>query len=133
MEADTAELIHSGLKNIAKEIHELKTEDITFKEEIKRVWIENSIDFKRDTNQKFTDTRKKLATQMTRVVKDKQQIEETENWNMEVKDAVLQALETKNTTRQVHRPRGKKSVEQHPNFGLKEEVERNSVSQIAIH
>ena len=66
MEAQTVDLLRSGLKNIIKEIKdfkiELKMEFSTFKEDIKRELKRELEDFSRAINRKLTDTAKELAT-----------------------------------------------------------------------
>ncbi|KAL7398132.1 hypothetical protein ABVT39_004937 [Epinephelus coioides] len=67
MEPEASNVIRSGLKDILKEIQdiksELKPEFTAFKEEINKQMTEELDGSKREINQKLTDTAKELANQ----------------------------------------------------------------------
>ncbi|KAJ4923913.1 hypothetical protein JOQ06_028168 [Pogonophryne albipinna] len=49
-------------------------------------------DFKKGINQKLTETTKELASQATRIELAEQRVSEIEDWDMDVKEALTQAL-----------------------------------------
>ncbi|KAJ4945796.1 hypothetical protein JOQ06_023474 [Pogonophryne albipinna] len=49
-------------------------------------------DFKKGINQKLTETTKELASQATRIKLAEQRVSEIEDWDMDVKEALTQAL-----------------------------------------
>ncbi|KAF0032171.1 hypothetical protein F2P81_014461 [Scophthalmus maximus] len=86
---ESADLLRSGLKNFKIE---LRTEFSTFREDVKKEMKKDLQDFSRDINRKLTDTTTQLATHTERIEAAETTIHETDSWNMEVKDALLQSL-----------------------------------------
>lgn len=106
---------------------ELKTELTTFKEEIKKEMKEELEDFMKNVNQKLMATANKLAKQTTRLDGAEQRVADVESWNMEVKDALLQALKQQRILQdRLTDQEGRNRRNNIRIFGLKEGVEGNS-------
>lgn len=88
----------------------------------------NFEDFKRDINKKFADTEKELASHKARITEAEQRIDETEKWNMDVKEDLLQSLKQQKILQdRLTDQEGRNNIRIN---GLKEGVEGNSVSQL---
>ena len=134
MEAEAAAVIRVGLKDIAKEIQdfktELKTEFTTLKEEIKKEIKEELEVFKTHINQRLTETTTELAAHTTRITEAEQRIEELENWNLEAKEALLQSIKQQRMLREMLTDQeGRNRQNNICIFGLKEGSEGSSVTQ----
>lgn len=107
----------------------MKTEFNAFQEDIKKEMKEELEDFKRDMDQKFTETTKELVTQNARAGGAEQRIGEIESWNMEVKGALLQSLKQQKTLQdRLTDQEGRNRRNNIRIFGLKEGAEGGSVS-----
>lgn len=132
METEAMGALRTGLTYIAKEIQnfktELKSQFVSFKEEIKKEMREELEDFKKGINQKLTETTKELASQATRIELAEQRVSEIEDWDMDVKEALTQALKQQ----RVLQNRDQEGRNRRNNiciFGLAEGAEGTSTTQ----
>ncbi|KAJ4946175.1 hypothetical protein JOQ06_023845 [Pogonophryne albipinna] len=88
--------MRSGLEAISKEIRNLKTEikkdSTTLKEQVTDDVKSEINELKREMYQQLSANTKTLQAQGSRIAEAEGQIEETETWNMEVKDALCKSL-----------------------------------------
>ncbi len=126
------ESLHEGLTSITREIRELKQEMknelTTFKEEFKTDFRQEFNAFKEQIDSKLSANSKELQEHTQSITDTQTRTEELEEWNIQAKEALLQALkEQKNLKEKLTDLEGRSQRNNVRIFGVPEGAEGDSV------